>query len=379
MTAAFTHEAYPQDRVHFGRPVREMLGDEVERLGAKRVFLATSKTLRENTGAISLIATTLGQKCVAIFDGITEHAKLDGVLAATKAAREARADLLVGVGGGSVIDGLKVVQLALTEGADSAEGLITLAGRRHTKPATIRQIAIPTTLSGAETTPFGGGTDAKRGKLGFAGLSLVPQVIIYDPALGALTAEWLYFSSAIRGVDHCCEGFIAKNANPVTDAALIRALSLFASSLRHTKKIPGDPSARIVSQMAAYLACANSSRSGTGASHGIGYILGGRYGVHHGHSSCVMLPHVLRWNEPATAIRQRELSAAIGNANIPLADAVAALVADLGLPQRLRDVGIKEENLKPIAEEAARHPTVLSNPRPISGPGDIMEILNAAW
>mgnify|MGYP003543191740 CR=1 FL=1 len=106
MTAAFTYEAYPQDRVHFGRPVRETLGDEVERLGAKRVFIATSKTLRENTGALSLIATTLGAKCVAIFDQIAEHAKLDGVLAATRAARETKADLLVGVGGGSVIDGL---------------------------------------------------------------------------------------------------------------------------------------------------------------------------------------------------------------------------------------------------------------------------------
>lgn len=379
MTTPFTYEAYPQDRVHFGSSVRETLGDEVERLGAKRVFIATSRTLRENTGAISLIATTLGAKCVAIFDQITEHAKLDGVLAATKAAREAKADLLVGVGGGSVIDGLKVVQLALTEGADTPEALIALAGRRHTKPAPIRQIAIPTTLSGAETTPFGGGTDTKRGKLGFAGLSLVPQVIIYDPALGALTAEWLWLSSAIRGVDHCCEGYIAKNAKPIYEAPLVRALTMFATALRHTKQIPGDPMARIDSQIAAYLACANSSRTGTGASHGIGYILGGRYGVHHGHSSCVMLPHVLRWNEPATIPRQRELSAALGDKNMRLGDIIAQLIADLGLPHRLRDVGIKQEDLKPIAEEAARHPTVLLNPRPITGPGDIMEILSAAW
>jgi maleylacetate reductase len=180
-------------------------------------------------------------------------------------------------------------------------------------------------------------------------------------------------------VDHCCEGFIAKNAKPVYDAAFARALNLFATSLRHTKLVPGDPMARIDSQMAAYLACLNSSRTGTGASHGIGYILGGRYGVHHGHSSCVMLPHVLRWNEQATAARQGELAAAIGKPGAPLADAVASLISDLGLPARLRDVGIKEENLRPIAEEAARHPTVLSNPRPIAGPQDIMEILKAAW
>jgi maleylacetate reductase len=201
--------------------------------------------------------------------------------------------------------------------------------------------------------------------------------VIYDPALGALTPEWLWLSSAIRGVDHCCEGFLAKNATHVYDAGLSHALSLFATSLRRTKDVPGDPFARIDSQMAAYLACTNSSRAGSGASHGIGYILGGRYGVHHGHSSCVMLPHVLRWNEKTTSERQKTLAASMNRTN--LADAVAELIKDLGLPARLRDVGIKEAQLASIAEEAAKNPVVLSNPRPITGASDLMEILRAAW
>jgi alcohol dehydrogenase class IV len=208
---------------------------------------------------------------------------------------------------------------------------------------------------------------------------LVPRVIIYDPALGALTPEWLWLSSAIRGVDHCCEGYLAKNVTPVYEAGLLHGLGLFATSLRRTKQVPGDPFARIESQMAAYLACTNSSRAGSGASHGIGYILGGRYGVHHGHSSCVMLPHVLRWNEKTTADRQKNLAIAMGRANMSAADAVAELIKDLGLPSRLRDVGIQEPQLAAIAEEAAKHPVVLSNPRPVTGSGDVLEILRAAW
>lgn len=379
MSRAFTYDALPQERVHFGKAVREALGDEVERLGAKRVFIATSKTLREKTAAISLIATTLGAKCVGIFDGIAEHSKLDGVLDAVNAAREAKADLLVGIGGGSIIDGLKIVQLALTEDARTPEALLALARTRSTKPPAIRQIAIPTTLSGAETTPFGGGTHAALGKVGFGAPPLVPRVIVYDPALGALTPDWLWLSSAIRGVDHCCEGFLARNATPVYDAGLLRALSLFAMSLRTTKIEPDDLFARADSQMAAYLACSNSSRAGSGASHGIGYILGGRYGVHHGHSSCVMLPHVLRWNESVTMPRQKELTIAMGRDGMSAGDAVAELIADLGLPARLRDVGIKENQLQAIADEAAKHPVVLSNPRPITNAGDVMEILRAAW
>ncbi len=380
MTTAFTYDALPQERVHFGKSVRDALGSEVERLGTQRVFVAASKTLHRQTGAISLIAATLGAKCVAIFDDIAEHSKLDGVLAATKAARDAKADLLVGVGGGSIIDGLKIVQLALAEGAHTIDDLLALTRPRAAKPHAIRQIAIPTTLSGAEVTPAGGGTDAGRGiKLGFMSPYLVPQVVIYDPALGALTPEWLWLSSAIRGVDHCCEGYLAKNVTPVYEAGLLHGLSLFATSLRHTKKIPGDPFARIESQMASYLACTNSSRAGSGASHGIGYILGGRYNLHHGHSSCVILPHVLRWNEATTADRQKRLSIAMGRPAMSAGDAVAELVADLGLPSRLRDVGIKEELLAAIADEAAKHPVVLSNPRPIASPADVLQILRAAW
>lgn len=378
MTNAFTWDALPQERVHFGKSVREALGHEVDRAGATRVFVATSKTLHTQTSAISLIASTLGSRCVAIFDDIAEHSKLDGVLAAIIAARKLNADLLVSVGGGSVIDGLKIVQLALANNIDTIDGLVELSRAKTATAHQIRQIAIPTTLSGAEVTPAGGGTDSARGlKLGFMHPALVPRAVIYDPAMGALTPEWLWLSSAIRGVDHCCEGFLARNANPLYDAGLLHGLALFAKSLRRTKHVPGDPFARLDSQMASYLACTNSSRAGSGASHGIGYILGGRYGLHHGHSSCIMLPHVLRWNEATTADRQAELAIAMNRNN--LADAVAELVSDLGLPSRLRDVGIRQDQLMAIAEEAAKHPVVLTNPRPITSPGDVLQILNAAW
>ena len=84
MSQAFTYEALPQERVHFGKSVRETLGAEVDRLGAKRVFIATSKTLRNESGAISLLVSTLGNKCVGVFDSIAEHSQLGGVMAAAR-------------------------------------------------------------------------------------------------------------------------------------------------------------------------------------------------------------------------------------------------------------------------------------------------------
>jgi maleylacetate reductase len=377
----FTFEPPAQERVHFGASVRDALGSEVERLGARRIFLATSRTLRRETGAVSLMAGALGQRCVAIFDGITEHAGMTSVLAALEEVRRARADLLVSCGGGSIIDAMKIVQLGLAWNAASLPELRAHAAAAGPPPNPwVRQVAIPTTLSGAETTPAGGGTDEARGvKMGFSARPLVPVSVIYDPAIGALTPEWLWLSSAIRGIDHCCEGILARRANLHADASLLQALRLFATSLRRTKAVPGDPDARLQSQVAAHLACTGSFMSGSGASHGIGYVLGGRYGVHHGHASCTMLPHVLRWNEPATAERQKLISLALGRPELSAADAVAELVGDLGLPARLRDVGIRQDQLQLIAEECAGHPVVKSNPRDISTPADIRHILDMAW
>ncbi|MBU6155818.1 MAG: iron-containing alcohol dehydrogenase [Alphaproteobacteria bacterium] len=381
MNRPFTLVATAQERVHFGASVRDALGAEVDRLGARRVFIAASRTLRRETGAISLIAGALGPRCVAIFDGITEHAGMASVMAALDEARRSRADLLVSCGGGSIIDALKIVQLGLAWNATSTEALRAAATSTMAPPNPwTRQVAIPTTLSGAETTPAGGGTDETRGvKMGFSARMLVPVSVIYDPAIGALTPEWLWLSSALRGIDHCCEGIISRQANLHADASLLQALSLFAASLRRTRTVPGDPDARLQSQVAAHLACSGCFMTGSGASHGIGYVLGGRYGVHHGHASCTILPHVLRWNEPVTGERQDRISHALGRPGMPAGDAVAELISDLGLPARLRDVGIREDQLQAIAEECARHPVVLANPRAITSPADVRQILDAAW
>ncbi len=380
MTGTVTISALPQERVHFNASVRDALERELAALGSRRIFLATSRTLRRETAAVSLITGTLGSRCVAIFDGIAEHSELESVAAALREARRVNADLLVGVGGGSIIDALKIVQFGLATGAATVDELLAQGKLKPQVGNGIRQLAIPTTLSGAETTPAGGGTDGKRGiKLGFASPFLVPVSVIYDPALGALSPEWLWLSSALRGVDHCCEGLLARSASLVSDANLLQALRIFSTTLRRTKLVPGDPQARSDAQMAAWLACTGSFRAGSGASHGIGYILGGRYGVHHGHGSCIMLPHVLRWNEPVTSERQKLISEAMGRPSMSAGDAVAGLVADLGLPARLRDVGITRDMLPRIAEEAATHPVVRTNPREINGSRDVLQILEHAW
>jgi maleylacetate reductase len=116
-----------------------------------------------------------------------------------------------------------------------------------------------------------------------------------------------------------------------------------------------------------------------GASHGIGHVLGGTANVPHGYTSCVMLPHVLRFNHPVDAERQDVVSEALGRPGAPAADVVAELIADLGLPGRLRDVGVAPQQLDEIAERSMHDRWVHTNPRKIAGPPVVRQLLDAAW
>jgi maleylacetate reductase len=116
-----------------------------------------------------------------------------------------------------------------------------------------------------------------------------------------------------------------------------------------------------------------------GASHGIGHVLGGTAHVPHGYTSCVMLPHVLRFNHEVNADKQARVSEALGRPGDAAADAVGALIAGLGLPTRLRDVGVGEDQLDLIAANSMHDRWIHTNPRKIEGPAVIRQLLDAAW
>ena len=118
---------------------------------------------------------------------------------------------------------------------------------------------------------------------------------------------------------------------------------------------------------------------GIGASHGIGHVLGGRFGVPHGITSCVMLLAALRWNAAVNAERQKRINNLMDAPDRAASDLVRELVAGLGLPTRLRDIGIKRDDFAAIAEHSMHDPASPANPRKIAGPQDIVELLDIAW
>src|SRR5712692_12119385 len=362
------------DRVAFGRPCGQVLAEEVERLGASRVLAIAGSTLAATVPVAAAMHEALGERLAGFATGIRAHTPRDDVIAAAAKAREARADLIVTIGGGSVTDAGKMVLLCLAAGAKRPQALDAL---RPGEPALekirtlpVRSLAIPTTLSGGEFTPIAGCTDpVKRLKEGFFHPEMIPQAVILDPRITPHTPMRLWLSTGIRAVDHAVETLCSIHPQPLFEATSAHALRLLPQGLIRTKQDPADLEARLESMLGVWLSLIGiQSGAPMAASHGIGHVLGGTADVPHGYTSCVMLPHVLRWNKSVNAAQQALVSAAFGAPGAEAGDCVAGLVAALGLPQTLRDVGVKREQLELIAKNSMHDRAVVTNPRKIDGP-----------
>jgi maleylacetate reductase len=372
------------DEVVFGRPASEAIVEQLNRLGTQRAFLMVSGTLNRETDVIETIRQALGPRCVGTFDAMPPHTPRAAVIAASEQARAANADLIVTIGGGSITDGAKAVQLCLANDIRNADDIDRIRGGRGGSPQlsapTVRQISVPTTIAGGEFSATAGVTNEKtKVKEGLRHPLLMPRAVILDPWLSRHTPEWLWLSTGIRAVDHCVEGICSREAQPYGDAQALKGLSMLAQALPRVKADANDLDARMDCQIGTWLSTGPlASGVPMGASHGIGYVLGAEFGVPHGHTSCVMLPSVMRWNKPANAERQAQVAAAMGHPNEDAGDVLDAFIRGLGMPRSLREVRVGPEHFDRIAQQAMATPWVPRNPRKIEGPAQVREILDMA-
>ncbi len=322
MIQSFTYS--PLERVYCDHKLEEIIPLEIESMNINKIFIVASSTLSKKTKEIEKIKDILGNKLVGIFDRCKEHSPIENVLECVKEVKKANPDIILTIGGGTPIDTVKVVQLCIALDINSAEELKKISGNMQNITSKIRQIAVPTTLSGGEYSVVGGAMDTeKKLKQGYFGSDICPKVVILDPHISVHTPEWLWLSTAIRSVDHAVEVMM-------------------------------------------------------GASHGIGYLLGSLGSVPHGQTSCVMLPAVLKWNEDHHPEKDKMIASALGRPNLKAYEAVKELIVDLGLPSKLADVGIGNDLYDKIVEYALEHQIVLSNPKPITKADDVYQILDFA-
>lgn len=385
------------DRVHYGQGCLADLPAEVEHLGGERVFIVTGNSLKQQGALLGRIQDLLGDRYAGAFSDTRQHVPRESVLAATRAAQKADADLLISFGGGTPNDTAKLVALCLAENITSTDQLDRYRIRFQypdkldvPSPGNpcLPHISITTTLSAGEFTNFAGSTDQDRKvKDLYTGENLWVSAAFLDPEVTTATPSWLWASTGIRAVDHAIESVCSKSAMPFADALALAALSLLFQHLPTSTHDREDLASAAHCQVAAWMSFHAGTNVWVGLSHGIGHQLGARADVPHGVTSCIMLPRVMEYNRSVTASQQRRLAGAMGidtkgmsddEASAAAVGALEDLIDRLGIPRRLRDWGVSQEDFAPIVQDAMEDMVVAFNPRPIANQEELVELLERA-
>jgi maleylacetate reductase len=377
------------ERVYFGRPAAEAVAEEAALTDATRVLLLTNQSLDREAKLIESIATALGWRHAGRLTSLKSQSPSSDVLAVMALARETYAHLLVAIGGGSVIDTVKVAVAGLVDGRKTVADLAELTPYNRVDqsawPAAAksapRLVAVPTTLSSAEFSWGASFVDESINKKYALGHPLMaPQAVVLDPRATVTAPDDLLLGTGLKAIDHAAERLASHLSNPFSDACAAEALGLLDRALRRIKQDSTDLAARLDAQTGTWLSVAGQmSGVPVGASHPIGRTLSFIADVPHGATSAAIQPAVMRWNAPANAARQARIAAALGHSGASAADAIAALATAVGLPTRLRDLGVDRSCFAEVAKVSFEQGSIRTNPRPINAPQDIMEILELAW
>jgi maleylacetate reductase len=334
----------------FGAGSVSAVGELADELGLERLVLVTSRSGSRFAERLPVVAT---------YDAVRSHVPLPTVEEAARLADEVGADGLVALGGGSAIDASKAVALRLLE-------------RRRS----VRTIAVPTTYAGAEWTPFFGVRDEQaRRKTGGSDDRAVAAAAVYDPELTLDLPRDVSGGTAMNALAHCAEAFYGPGRSEVGDRhahcgartisyALPLVLADGRSLYARTRLLEGA--------MRAAFALAEA---GLALGHALAQALGGRYGLPHGALNAVCLPPALRFNEAAVPDAIARFGEAMGTGD-PIGRVEE--LAHLAGYERLRDLGVPEEELDEVAEAAAVRAGAQANPRPASS-GEIAELLRSVW
>src|SRR5580765_7502886 len=306
LSGSFT---YANPRViHWGPGSVAQLEAELARLNATRVALVTTRSLLGHVDVLPVKPVT------TIVIG--QHAPMSQIDAGVEQASSA--DAIVSFGGGSAIDAAKIMSVRLAED----DGLA------------VPHLAIPTTLSVAELSVGTGYTNEAGDKAGMLDPRLMVQTVIYDGELTLATPLQLWLSTGIRALDHAVEGFLAEGEHPFNDVMALEAIRRLFDSLPRAKASPKDVDIRTENQLAAWFSFTLPGASAAGLSHTMGKQIGARHGIPHGVTSCLLLPHVMRYLAEKEPERMGQLSQAMGGSP---ADMVHDLIASLGLPQHIAE------------------------------------------
>ena len=353
----WTHTGYAQ-RIEFGDGSVGRIAEVVRDVGGRRVLLITTKGRLASEAGEDLVRR-LGRALSTTYDGVRSHVPTDTVQAALGLARDRDVDCIVSFGGGSCADLGKAVSFFVEQEAGTP-------GASYVDRPVLPHVSIPTTYSGAELTPSFGMTDeATRRKSGGGGPTTAPIAAIYDPVLTTDTPARVSAETGMNCLAHGIEAAYSPARTPEAEAIALACVERVAAALPLVVDEPDNLPARRVMLEGAVLGGRCLQNATMGVHHGLSQLLGGRTGMPHGLANALVLPAAIRYNAEAVPKAMARIAAALG-AGDDAAAAIEALQQRLGLPSRLSDVGVTDDDLDAVSRMAEGNPSVRNNPRPVS-------------
>ena len=375
-------------RAYYGAGCLAQLASELKRAGCSRAVIFSGKTLARSEPGVATIKEALGDLCAGNFDGVAEHSPVASVEGAVEFLRSVDADAIIALGGGSAIVSARAAGIMYGEGKPASE-LCTIfePGQPPKSPRVaapkVPQFIVPTTPTTAYAkagAAMATGVEGRR--LALFDPKARASAVFFEPTFFAGTPERLIREAALDAFSGAVQGLESKSRQPIADSLLLQGLRLIRRGL---EEMDTAPDARADLMLAALMVGQGTDVTAGGMSAAIGHCVGSRFGVANGLVNAVMLPHTLEYNAPATGDRLRDAAevmkvdpAGPGGPALAVAGACRSFFASLGLPSRLRDLGIPEDALESIADAAALDWFYTQNPRPVSRE-DCIALLKAAW
>jgi alcohol dehydrogenase class IV len=379
------------DEILFGPGTAGQIGVEARRRGLGHALIITDTNMAQ-AGLVDVVCASLDEAGVAsdVFDGGVPEPGTRVADAAAEAARRSKPDVVIGLGGGSNMDVAKVASVVYSHGG----GAVDYIGEDKVPPGAVPVVAVPTTAgTGSEVTAVAVIEDEARGlKLAVASSRVRPSMAIVDPLLTLSCPPKVTAESGMDALVHAVEAFTVighraldvprgsrpqfSGKLPIADALAEQAIRRVGAHLRSAVYQPQNLEAREAMHLAALLAGMAFSSAGLAAAHALQYPVGAVTHTPHGLGTGLLLPYVIEYIAPAVPHELAQVAEWLGEDVVGLPDAEASalcveaiqsLKRDIGIPMRLRDIGVEEKHVRPMAERAAGYQRLIRmSPRPLT-------------
>ncbi|MBP6120822.1 MULTISPECIES: lactaldehyde reductase [Providencia] len=367
-----THRMVLNETSYFGEGAITHLVEEIQKRRFNKALIVTDNDLVKFK-VVDKVTQLLDNALLDydIYDAVVPNPSIDTVQQGLKRFKEVNADYLIAIGGGSPQDTAKAIGIIFNN--PQYNDVVSLEGVVPTQKPAVPIIAIPTTAgTAAEVTINYVITDTKQyRKFVCVDPHSIPIVAIIDPLMMASMPPSLKAATGVDALTHAIEGYITKGAWELTDALHLKSIELIGRSLRQSVK--GDAQAVETMALAQYIAGMGFSNVGLGLVHGMAHPLGAFYNTPHGVANAILLPHIMAYNADFTDEKYREIARSMGVENVDslslkqardsAINAVFTLNKDVGIPEKLREIGMKQEDIPSLAQAAFNDVCTGGNPR----------------